>query len=101
WAAHWYAQHAYRGGLPHDGLHTLGCPWATHGQPVAGSVGLPVGMTMGGPSWAKNAAHGMPTMSCPWAVYGLLMGGRNIKTSKVWEAPSRGAGARQHEQKET
>ncbi|CAN0297186.1 unnamed protein product [Ectocarpus sp. 4 AP-2014] len=75
----------------------MGNPWPAHG----GHCRLARGCDHGRPVVGKNAAHRVPTMSCPWAVHGPLMGGRTIKTFKMWETPSRGAGARQHEQKET
>ncbi|CAN0301876.1 unnamed protein product, partial [Ectocarpus sp. 12 AP-2014] len=83
WAAPRLAAHV---GVPMDN------PWPAHG----GHCRLARGHHHGRPLVGKNAAHGMPTMSCPWAVHRLLMGGRIIKTSKVWETPSGGAGAREH-----
>ncbi|CAM9741797.1 unnamed protein product, partial [Ectocarpus sp. 13 AM-2016] len=73
----------------HVGVPT-GNPWPAHG----GLCRLARGHDHGRPVVGKNAAHGIPTMSCPCAVHGMLMGGRIIKTSKVWEIPSRGGRAR-------
>ncbi|CAM9300864.1 unnamed protein product, partial [Ectocarpus sp. 6 AP-2014] len=77
WAAPRWAAHV---GVP------MGNPWPAHG----GHCRLARGRDHGRPVVGKNAAHGMPTMSCPWAVHGRLMGGRTIKTSKVWETLAEG-----------
>ncbi|CAN0468964.1 unnamed protein product [Ectocarpus sp. 12 AP-2014] len=67
----------------------MGNPWPAHG----GHCRPTRGHDHERPVVGKSAAHGMPTMSCPWAVHGLLMGGRIIKTAKVWETPGSGGRA--------